>query len=45
MATSRDNRTISEFKSRLLGGGARPNLFEVELTTLPASVTFPWQAE
>ena len=45
MATSRDNRTISEFKSRLLGGGARPNLFEVELTNLPASVTFPWQAE
>ena len=45
MATSRDNKTISEFKSRLLGGGARPNLFEVELTTLPASVTFPWQAE
>ena len=45
MATSRDNRTISEFKSRLLGGGARPNLFEVELTTLPASVTFPWQAD
>jgi len=45
MATSRDNKTISEFKSRLLGGGARPKLFEVELTTLPASVTFPWQAE
>ena len=45
MATSRDNKTISEFKSRLLGGGARPNLFEVELTTLPASVTFPWKAE
>jgi len=33
MAQTRDNRTISEFKSRLLGGGARPNLFEVELTT------------
>ena len=45
MAQTRDNRTISEFKSRLLGGGARPNLFEVELTTLPASVTFPWQAK
>ena len=45
MAVSRDNKTISDFKSRLLGGGARPNLFEVELTTLPASVTFPWQAE
>ena len=32
MAQTRDNRTISEFKSRLLGGGARSNLFEVELT-------------
>tara|TARA_B100000212_G_scaffold66929_1_gene46587 strand:- start:49 stop:642 length:594 start_codon:yes stop_codon:yes gene_type:complete len=45
MATSRENRTISEFKSRLLGGGARPNLFEVELTAMPASVALPWQAE
>ena len=45
MATSRDNKTISDFKSRLLGGGARPNLFEVELTTLPTSVALPWQAE
>ena len=45
MATSRENRTISEFKSRLLGGGARPNLFEVELTAMPASVTLPWQAD
>ena len=45
MATSRENRTISEFKSRLLGGGARPNLFEVELTGLPTSVALPWQAE
>ena len=24
-------RTISDFKSKLTGGGARPNLFEVEL--------------
>tara|TARA_R100000005_G_C4997539_1_gene204251 strand:+ start:2819 stop:3412 length:594 start_codon:yes stop_codon:yes gene_type:complete len=39
MATSRENKTISQFKSALLGGGARPNLFEVELTTLPAGVT------
>jgi hypothetical protein len=28
-------KTISEFKSTLAGGGARPNLFEVELTTFP----------
>ncbi len=30
-------RTISEFKSQLIGGGARPNQFEVELT-FPAFV-------
>ena len=38
MATSRENKTISQFKSALIGGGARPNLFEVELTTLPAGI-------
>ena len=30
-------RTISDFKSKLTGGGARPNLFEVELA-FPAAV-------
>ncbi len=30
-------RTISNFKSRLAGGGARPNLFEVEIPTLPTA--------
>ena len=35
MATTRENRTISDFKSRLVGGGARPNLFEVRMTDLP----------
>ena len=43
MATSRDNKSISQFKSALIGGGARPNLFEVELTTLPAGIS--WNAE
>ena len=43
MATSRDNKSISQFKSALVGGGARPNLFEVELTTLPAGIS--WNAE
>ena len=38
MATSREKKTISNFKSTLIGGGARPNLFEVELTTLPAGI-------
>ncbi len=37
MAT-RENKSLSAFKSRLVGGGARPNLFEVELTTFPDSV-------
>ena len=43
MATSRENKTLSQFKSTLLGGGARPNLFEVELTTLPTGIS--WDAE
>ena len=44
MATSRANKSISDFKSALIGGGARPNLFEVELTTLPDAVQ-GWEAE
>ena len=28
---NRTTKTIADFKSRLVGGGARPNLFEVEL--------------
>ena len=44
MASSRANQTIADFKSKLIGGGARPNLFEVELTTLPASVQ-GWDAD
>jgi len=43
MATSRENKTISQFKSALVGGGARPNLFEVELTTLPGGIS--WDAD
>ena len=44
MATSRANKSISDFKSALIGGGARPNLFEVELTTLPDAVQ-GWDSE
>ena len=43
MATSRDNKTIFDFKSRLVGGGARPNLFEVELASIPGNI--PWNAD
>ena len=32
MASTRENKSISQFKAALIGGGARPNLFEVELT-------------
>jgi len=32
-------RTISNFKSNMIGGGARPNLFEVSLPALPAAAT------
>jgi hypothetical protein len=42
MATTRENLTISDFKSRLVGGGARSNLFEVELSTFPGGIA--WDA-
>ena len=33
--------SLSDFKSKLIGGGARPNLFEVEITSgdLPSGIT------
>ena len=43
MASTRENKTISNFKAALIGGGARSNLFEVELTTLPSGIT--WDAD
>ena len=43
MATSRENKTISQFKSALIGGGARPNLFEVELPAFPGGIV--WDAD
>jgi hypothetical protein len=30
-------RTITNFKSKLQGGGARPNLFEVNIPTFPVA--------
>lgn len=39
-------RTITGFKSRLAGGGARPNLFEVSIPTFPvAAGSGSWTAE
>ena len=43
MATSRENKTISNFKSALIGGGARPNLFEVQLANIPGVTN--WQGD
>tara|TARA_S200002703_G_scaffold61264_1_gene53169 strand:+ start:245 stop:862 length:618 start_codon:yes stop_codon:yes gene_type:complete len=44
MAT-RANKNLSAFKSKLIGGGARPNLFEVELTTFPDAIKKQWDAD
>ena len=44
MAT-RANKNLSQFKSKLIGGGARPNLFEVELTTFPDALKKSWDAD
>ena len=35
-------KTISQFKSQLLGGGARPNLFEVQIPEFPGGVGNVW---
>ena len=43
MATSRPNRNIADFKGKLVGGGARPNLLEVQLAKLPTGIT--WDAD
>ena len=43
ISSTRENKTISQFKSAMVGGGARPNLFEVELTTLPGGIS--WDAD
>ena len=43
---SRPLTSISTFKSKLIGGGARPNLFEVELAALPPAVAqASWNAD
>ena len=42
---NRENRTVSDFKSSLLGGGARPNLFEVVFTESSMAGNAPWSAE
>lgn len=39
-----ETRTLSQFKSKLAGGAARPNLFEVSIPTFPSSVSNSWGA-
>jgi len=36
-------QTISSFKERLTGGGARPNLFEVEIPSFPVAAQDSWR--
>ena len=42
MAT-RPIKSISDFKGQLVGGGARPNLFEVQLANIPGVAN--WQGD
>lgn len=35
-------KSLSQFKSRLAGGGARPNLFEVTMPAFPSAVADAW---
>ena len=37
-----ETKTLSQFKSRLAGGGARPNLFEVSIPSFPSSIVEAW---
>ena len=41
MATT---KTLRDFKSKLAGGGARPNLFEVSIPTFPSAISEAWSA-
>jgi len=38
-------KTLSDFKSKLAGGGARPNLFEVSIPSFPTMVGSSWTDE
>ena len=39
-----ETRTLSQFKSKLIGGGTRPNLFEVSIPTFPSAIAEAWSA-
>ena len=40
-----NTKTISEFKTKLAGGGARPNLFEVVIPSFPSGINDAWDQE
>ena len=37
-------KTISQFKSKLQGGAARPNLFEVSIPSFPSAIADSWNS-
>ena len=37
-----ETKSLSDFKSRLAGGGARPNLFEVSIPSFPSAISEAW---
>ncbi len=37
-----ETKSLSQFKSRLAGGGARPNLFEVSIPSFPSAIVDAW---
>ena len=46
MATNAPSlKNISAFKSRLAGGGARPNIFEVAIDDFPAEIAAVWSTD
>ena len=45
MTVTRPNGIISTFKSQLAGGGARPNLFQVEVTSAAVKGAANWDAD
>ena len=37
-----ETRTLSQFKSKLIGGGTRPNLFEASINSFPTAISDAW---
>jgi len=39
-----NTKSLTDFKSKLASGGARPNLFEVQLPSFPSSIQEAWKS-